>query len=148
MLKVISIIIGVLIVGWFLVSRFSSSTPDVVSRNGLHWHAELSINILGQSQEIPAGLGLAGLPHNPLHTHDRDSVIHLEFEGKVTANDLRLGKFFQIWGKQFNKDCIFEYCTNKGILKMYVNGKENFDFEKYFMQDGDEILIEYAPKLN
>ena len=26
---------------------------------------------------------------------------------------------------------------------MKVNGEENFDFENYFMQDKDEIVIEY-----
>ena len=142
MLKIILIILGIIIVGWFFVSKVSAPGPDIVAKNGLHWHAELSINVLGQPQEIPAGIGLVGLPHNPLHTHDRDSVIHLEFAGKVMASDLRLGKFFQIWGKQFNKDCIFDKCSGEaGQLKMLVNGKENGEFENYVMQDGDKIEI-------
>jgi len=127
---------------WFIFSKLSTPQTDIVARNGLHWHASQSINILGQFQEIPAGIGLAGLPHNPLHTHDRDSVIHMEFEGKVMASDLRLGKFFQIWGKQFNKDCIFDKCSGEeGQLKMLVNGKPNFEFDNYVMQDNDKIEI-------
>ena len=27
---------------------------------------------------------------------------------------------------------------------MYVNGEESFEFGKYFMQDEDDILIEYT----
>ena len=60
-----------------------------------------------------------------------------------TKETVTLGYFFKVWGKTFNKDCIFDYCTDKGTLKMFVNGKENFDFENYFMHDKDEILIEY-----
>ena len=137
-------IIFAVILAWFIFSKLSMPPTDIIAQNGLHWHAELSINILGQPQEIPAGLGLAGLPHNPLHTHDRDSVIHLEFEGKVMADDIRLGRFFQIWGKQFNKDCIFDKCSGEeGTLKMLINGKENSEFDNYIMKDGDKIELRY-----
>jgi len=140
-------IIFAAILGWFIFSKLSTPPTDIIAQNGLHWHSNLSINILGQPQEIPAGLGLAGLPHNPLHTHDRDSVIHMEFAGKVAADDLRLGKFFQVWGKTFNKDCIFDKCSGpEGTLKMLVNGKENSDFENYAMKDEDKIEIIFEQK--
>jgi len=141
MLKVISIIIGVLIVGWFLVSRFSSSTPDVVARNGLHWHPELSIKILGQTQEIPEGVGLTPV-EMPIHTHDEHGIIHLEFSGIVKKDDVRLGEFFKVWGKTFSHDCIFDKCSSSdGQLKMLVNGKENSEFQNYIMRDGDKIEV-------
>lgn len=144
MFKIISIILGVLIVGWFLFSRFSSPDSDIITRNGLHWHSNLTIKILGEAQEIPAGLGLENLPHNPTHTHDRDNVIHMEFAGLVKKDDIKLGKFFQIWGKTFNKDCIFDKCSGQeGQLKMLVNGKENGEFENYAMQNEDKIEITF-----
>ena len=138
------LILGGIILGGGLFLVKISSTPDsgIISKAGLHWHADLKINILGEVKDIPAGIGLEGLPHKPIHTHDRDNVIHLEFSGLVKKDDLRLGRFFEIWGKQFTKDCIFEKCTGpEGKLKMLVNGKENFEFENYTIKDQDKIEI-------
>jgi len=134
---------GVGIFAWRAIdfqSLFSEESA-VLAPNGIHWHAHLSIKILGQEQEIPAGIGL-GVVENPIHTHEPDGVIHMEFSGRVTEDDIRLGKFFKIWGKTFNKDCIFDKCSGpEGQLKMFVNGQENFDFENYVMRDGDRIEI-------
>ena len=144
MLKIILIILGILIVGWFLVSKFSApiSESEIIAKNGLHWHSNLTINILGENQDIPAGIGLEMLPHKPMHTHDRDSVIHMEFAGLVKEEDVKIGKFFQVWEKTFNKDCIFDKCSGEeGQLKTLVNGKENSEFENYMMRDGDKIEI-------
>ena len=139
---VIFIIVFSAIIVWFIISRTSTSESDVISGNGIHWHATLSITILGEIQDIPAGIGLEKLPHNPIHTHDRDNVIHMEFSGRVTEDDLKLSQFFKIWGKKFDQDCIFDKCTGQeGQLKMLLNGEENFEFENYIMRDGDKIEI-------
>lgn len=139
------LIFGIIFVGilvWFFWTKTSIPESDIIAKNGLHWHSNLIINILGENQDIPAGLGLEKLPHKPMHTHDRDSVIHMEFAGLVTKEDIKLGGFFQIWGKQFNKDCIFDKCSGpEGTLKMPVNGKENGEFENYVMKDNDKIEI-------
>lgn len=141
-------IIFLVILGWFFWSEFSAPEGDIVARNGLHWHADLSIDILGEMQDIPAGIGLARLPHNPMHTHDRDSVIHMEFAGLVKKDDLKLSQFFNIWGKTFDRDCIFDKCSGQaGQLKMLVSGKENPDFENYAMKDGDKIAIIFKPEV-
>ena len=141
---VIIIIIFSALGTWFLFSRSSDPGPDsdIIARNGLHWHSNLSINIFGEAQGIPAGLGLEKLPHNPIHTHDRDNIIHMEFSGTVRKNDLLLDRFFEAWGKTFNKDCVLDKCSGAdGRLKMLVNGKENSDFENYMMRDEDKIEI-------
>ena len=129
-----------MLVGWFLVSRFSSD-PEIIARNGIHWHPDLIIKINGQVQEIPENIGM--IPQEmPIHTHTNDGIIHLEFSGLVKKDDTKLGKFFQIWGKTFNKDCIFDKCSGpEGKLRMTVNGKENSDFENYLMRNGDKIEI-------
>ncbi|MBI2626297.1 MAG: cupredoxin domain-containing protein [Candidatus Nealsonbacteria bacterium] len=142
---ILVVIGGIFILGWFLFSKFSAPESDIVARNGLHWHSNLSINILGEAQDVPAGLGLGRLPHNPMHTHDRDNVIHMEFSGTVREDNLLLEKFFEIWGKQFNKDCIFDKCSGPdGNLKMMVNGKENSNFDNYMMRDDDKIEIIFS----
>ena len=146
------IIFGIIIIGitvWFFVSKSSAPESDIISRNGLHWHSNLSIDISGEAQDMPAGIGLERLPHKPLHTHDHNSLIHLGFAGSVREDDIRLGEFFKIWGKQFNKDCIFDKCAGtEGNLKMLVNGRENSEFENYAMQDGDKIEIIFTKVVN
>lgn len=118
----------------------SDSIIDV-PKQPIHWHPHLKIVIDGTEIEIPEGIGLSGT-ESPVHTHDNTGAIHMEFE-RPTAQQIILGYFFKVWGKKFNKDCIFDYCTDKGKLKMSVNGKENKDFENYPMRDGDQIVIEY-----
>lgn len=101
----------------------------------------MTIKIFGEDQEIPAGIGI-GITERNIHTHEKDGIIHMEFPGLVREDDLRLGRFFENWGRQFNKDCIFDKCSGpEGQLKMFVNGQENFEFENYIIQDGDEIEI-------
>lgn len=110
-----------------------SRADQIVSRGGLHWHAQLAIYIKGEKQEIPAGIGI-GAVEQPIHTHDTSGVIHMEFGGLVYKDDLKLGQFFKIWGKQFN---------SMGKVEMFINGEPNQEFENYQMKDGDKIEIRY-----
>lgn len=128
---------------WDIANRKPISAEDVLAKNGLHWHPKLELFIKGEERKIPANIGM-GAVHNPIHTHDADNVIHLEFSGKVLKSDVEIGKFFQVWGKQFNASCILEFCNGEGgTVKMLVNGKENVEFEKYQMKDNDKIEIRY-----
>lgn len=142
-----SIFLFLVVVGGLLFwSHWLNSTPEdasIISHKGLHWHSELAIYINGEKQEIPEGIGLVG-GHSPIHTHDDVPTIHLEFEGVVRAEDTELGKFFEAWGKPFNASRIFEYQNGpEGSVHLFVNGKENTEFEHYQMQDGDKIEIRY-----
>ena len=150
------VIIALVVFGITSLIKNNSTEKIIINENDLnfeipkgtiHWHPHLTIRIDEETIPIPQNIGITSTIHYPMHTHDAGGTIHIEND-RPTKKALVLGYLFEIWGKQFNKDCIFEYCTNKGTLKMYVNGKENFDFEKYFMQDGDEILIEYVSKVN
>ena len=126
------------------MNSLTSNTMIEVPKNPIHWHPHLKIIIDGKDIEIPEGIGL-GSVHDPVHTHDNTGEIHLEFE-RPTAQQMVLGYFFKVWDKKFNKDCIFDYCSDKGVLKMTVNGNENNDFENYPMKDGDQIIISYTSK--
>lgn len=145
------VIAGLLI--WGLYSLISTDTGGrtVVDESKLsfdaptgaiHWHPGLTINIDGKKEIIPANIGISSSAHFPIHTHDTRGTLHME-NNRPTKKTVVLGYFFEVWGKKFSKDCIFDYCTDKGTLRMYVNGKENFEFENYFMQDKDNIIIEY-----
>lgn len=148
--RISKIILAVLIAGggigafgWYIAKQPSIPESDIISRRGIHWHPELSIYTKGQKQEIPANLGI-GANHQPIHTHDTTGVLHVEIQGLVIKGDTKLGRFFKIWGKEFNSNCILNFCNGPdGNVKMLVNSNENFDFENYPMQDKDKIEIRY-----
>jgi hypothetical protein len=138
-----ALIAGVVIVSisLFLAGRPPSSESAIISDEGIHWHTELSITILGQEQVIPGNVGL-GITEQPIHTHDEGNIIHLEFAGSVKEDDIRLGRFFEVWGRQFNQNCIFTNCNgDEGTVKMFVNGEPNFEFENYVMRHEDKVAI-------
>ncbi len=134
------------IVGGGLIGAFSLRQPGLsptVSRQGIHRHIELRISILGQPQSIPANIGLSPR-EQPIHTHEEDNVIHLEFGGLVRQDDIRLGRFFDIWGRTFNRTCILDACNGaQGVVRMFVNGQLNLEFEDYLMQDLDRVEITF-----
>jgi hypothetical protein len=114
---------------------------EIISKQGIHWHVELSITTLGQKQDIPANVGI-GVAEHSIHTHEANNVIHLEFTGLVKKDDIRLGRFFEIWDKKFSQNCIFTKCNGpEGKVKMFVNREPNFQFENYIMRDKNKIQI-------
>lgn len=134
----------------------TAADGDLVSETGIHWHPALTINIKGQKQILPANIGIgmqyAGYPqYDPMmmmtnmHTHDGSGIIHWEvMQGPVKREDVRLANFFAVWGKQFDENCISEYCNGpEGSVRMLVNGKENTEFENYPIRDADKIEIRY-----
>ncbi len=80
-----------------------------------------------------------------MHTHDTSGMLHWEvMQGPVKKEEVRLSTFFAVWGKKFDKDCIFEFCNGtEGKVKMFVNGKENTEFQNYLVNDKDKIEIRY-----
>ncbi len=117
-----------------------------ISKTAIHRHAHLLIRINGVQYPVVPNIGLDGSNVHPshLHTHSDDGVIHMEMEGPVKARDIWLGQFFKVWDTRFSDKCILDAC-NEGSrrVKLLVNGRENGDFERYVMQDGDNIEIIY-----
>ncbi len=132
-------------IGWLIVTTVRSpDAPELVSRRGIHWHLELSITIKGQAVEIPANIGVGGAAHQDMHTHRVNDQIHVEMNRAVRQDDIRLGKFFEIWGKQFSSRCVVDTCGDtEGAVKMTVNGQPSTEFENYPIQDKDRIEITY-----
>ena len=139
--RVMKITLIVIIIGgsigalvWYLATRPPIPEGEILARSGLHWHPELTIFVKGAKQEIPANLGI-GAVHNPMHTHDSSGVIHLEFQGVVRKDNLKIGRFFEVWGKDFME--------LGATVKMTVNGEENTELQNYIMKDGDKIELRY-----
>ncbi len=151
---IFTVIIGLII--WGMTSLIGGVSERTVidesnlnfeaPKGAIHWHPRLSIKINGERVTIPANIGI-GSAHMPIHTHETDGILHME-NNRPTKKAVTFGYFFEIWGKKLSKDCIFEYCKDKGELKMYVNGEEKNEFENYFMKDKDDIVIEYTSRGN
>lgn len=132
----IVIAFALVIFGGFGLSKYlQASDPNSVSKTAIHWHPQLEIYVKGEKQPFPPGVGLSGSSMAPMHTHDPDGSIHVEMGGPVKDSSVRLGRFFEIWGKDFNS-----FGTN---VKMTVNGKENTELQNYQMKDGDKIELRY-----
>ena len=125
---------GIVALVLYLASRPPVAEEEVISRNGLHWHSQLEIVVNGQKQGIPANIGI-GAVHQPIHTHDTSGEVQLEFQGVVRREDVKLGRFFQVWGKGFR-----EFGSS---VSMTVNGKTNTELESYHMKNGDKIELRY-----
>ncbi len=128
-------------IGWYIATRPPIIESDIISRETIHWHPELSIYIKGQIQEIPGNAGTASI----MHTHDATGMIHVHPKNKlVLKDDITLGNFFKLWGKKFSSTCIFDNCnSSEGKVNMTVNGEENTEFENYVMRDKDKIEVRY-----
>ena len=146
------IIIILAFAAFFVFKKPSSNEISNMPKQPIHWHPKLKIILKGEEQFIPPNIGISignnidnqisGMRMSPTHTHESDGTIHLENNRPWQKPEtLTLGYFFKVWGRNFNSSCIFEYCN--GSLTMTVNGKPNYEFERYFMQDKDEIVIEY-----
>ena len=118
------------LIGLAWVSIKPNESDVVVSPNGLHWHATLVLHEGGQEVAIPNNLGI-GTVHQPIHTHE-DGLVHMEFEGRVTEEDLMLGNFFSTWGKTLNAS-----------TTVAVNGIYRPEGGHYVMRDGDKIEVSY-----
>lgn len=146
-MKHIGIIIGIVVIlligsAWF-ANTTSLSEGGLISSNGIHWHPHLEVYINGEKQDIPSNIGLLGM-HSPMHTHEDDGIVHLEYENSVFEDDIRLGKFFELWGKEFNREQIFNHHNGEGgEVHMFVNGEPNTQFEDYIMRHEDMIEIRY-----
>lgn len=159
-LTVLLVILGISYGIYSLVSATYTTRAVATSvdlpNNPIHWHPNLEITIKDEKTTIPANIGIGASysksPHydpmmrmTNIHTHDSSGKLHWEvMMGAPKLEDMYLGNFFQVWGKTFNSECIFEYCNGpEGGLKMFVNGKQNYEFEKYIVRDGDKIQIVY-----
>lgn len=152
MIYSIIIILSIGFIFWFISSVDKSlefKNPNVklsdVPSGKIHWHPKLIIKFDGVKQTIPDHIGLNR--HSPTHTHDEgDGTIHVEnLNPKSDPETMSLGYFFNLWRQPFNKTCILDKCINVdgGEIKMFVNEKENFEFENYVFKGDDKILIEY-----
>jgi hypothetical protein len=109
-----------------------------------HIHPHLTIIINGQTQTIPAGIGIGPTGDLPIHTHTSDGTLHVESTQQLP---FRLGDFFAIWGEPFNRRDILGYRANRRErITMTVDGRPSRQFGNVMLQDGLDIVIRYGRK--
>ncbi len=142
----LAILFIIVVLGLIWWGRTASTAEDIIIRTGLHWHAKLDIYINGDLSVIPANVGIPpGVTHpHQMHTHQPDNIIHMEFEGVVRKDQLKLKHFFEIWGKDFSRDTILSNKTGASkTIVMKVNGATSTQFEEYELRDLDKVEIIY-----
>lgn len=108
----------------------------------LHIHPYLEIWVLGKNQSIPADIGISAQGQRIIHTHDDTGKIHVESPWNTR---FYLKDFFYVWGKRFDRQCVFDYCADKDhTLKVYVNGTESQLYGDLPLEDGETIKIVYS----
>jgi len=138
---------------FFIGFRNSFKTPeqaitDINLRDhqslALHIHPTLEIEIFGEKQSIPAGIGITENGMRVIHTHDERGILHVESPFPYT---FQLKDFFTIWGKKLTDECIFEYCQDaENELKFYKNGIESELGTEMELYDKDLVRIVYRKK--
>ena len=117
-----------------IISAFPNET------NAAGWRARIVIVIFEESYPIPGDVGI-------INNETEAKVFTISTDGiisKGVSEDVTLKDFFDVWDKTFNSTCILDYYnTNTSSMVMYVNGKENTDYELYAIKNNDVIIIDY-----
>ena len=107
--------------------------------NNINWKAQIVILIFGEVYPIPANIGVNNETKAKVYTLSTDGIIY-----KSTNEDVTLKDFFEVWGQTFNSTCILDYCNNENnSVVLFVNGKENSEYELYKINNNDFIIIDY-----
>lgn len=122
---------------------FTGADNEIISQEPIHYHPELTVLVKGEKQEIPANVGIGPqyresrfydtmMNMTDIHTHDASGVLHWEvMHAPVRRGHLRLGNFFEIWGRSFDFS----------KAKMFINSEPNNELLNYLIKDGDKIGI-------
>lgn len=96
-----------------------------------HIHAQLTVSINGEPQNIPANVGVNANCMAEVHTHDASGKIHVETTD--TTIDQTLADFFAVWDKPLERD---------GYSRtLLVNGEVHEG--TYVFSDGDVLELRY-----
>lgn len=106
-----------------------------------HVHAHLDVFVDGDSQPVPARIGIDSRRRviSPLHTHEGNGIIHIE---SGTETVFTLGQFFVQWGVRLDRNCVGSYCIPATPFRLYVNGAERpGDLRSAQLGSHDELAL-------
>lgn len=137
----ILIVVGIIAGFGYLVYVAVASSPGIGPLNSAHEHADWAIYINGE----PARLNSSRyqLKSEYVHMEGGTDTIHMH------ATNVRIGYFIDTIGMKLTSTSLtvdgVTY-SNEGDkrVRMFVNGEENFEYEKYVLKSQDKILIVYG----
>jgi hypothetical protein len=128
---------------------FTTIYANYFSASGgpVHWHADYEVWVCGERMQMQESEGLENKVGTPVFHHHNDNRIHVE--GIVMRmEDIALGRFFEIIGGHLDNESLKivllddsvkearngDLCNGTpGRLRMFVDGKENFDFDRFIL---------------
>lgn len=137
----------------FLESRqmlHGGGLPEYDPNTNFHIHYQLDILVNGDQVVIPKAVGNnVGADSGKIHTHDFSGLIHVHPGPRPTFVEVE--EFFEMWRNDTalgNANALFSSTNVMGnvadaghVVRFYVNGELNTDFENYQIHDNDKILI-------
>lgn len=96
------------------------------------FQVDLAINVGGQPQAVPAGIGVSSSCASELHTSQSGVIsVQAQDDRQYTLND-----FFTVWGQSF-------YLPGYSVA-MTVNGKPSTQMENLVLKSGQQIVLTYS----
>ncbi len=149
-MKTIHYILAVAVIAVVAVSAYLLATREI------HEHADFSVFINGQQINFSADKYM----HHESTEEERNETHGIENEDKAHMHDLvgwiahkhaadaTWELFFRNINITFNSTCFVfdsqDYCNNETHkVRMFINGKENFEFGDAKINDLDRVLISY-----
>lgn len=157
--NIFNVIIAILaiIAASYLLQIFSYYNQSLIAGDNGHlmtpmgqmYHVHADFKVFLSGKELNFNMQKFDVANPFIHMHlnnpDGDKIIHIEGMSNAT-----LSIFFESMGMKFNSTCFIPddgttFC-NEGDkrVRMFVNSKENFNFDLYLPQDTDRILITYG----
>lgn len=111
----------------------------------VHYHFFLKITHMGKPYTLPDNIGISedGCMQ-PLDTHDgSQGKVHIHYHEPYPFT---VGDFFTVWGVIFNKDQFGStIASERRKITMKVNGKPNYEYDKYVVRNDDLVEIFITP---
>ena len=131
---IISIIVLLILIGGYYLIIKPINDFKLFYSVFYHWHANFEVSVCGKPVDVKCKGTMCG-PMN-LHHHN-DNIIHMEGNSLAKKEDIAIGKFFEGIGVTFSETQLMgknngDLCDDKqGSVKLYINGKENYEFRNY-----------------
>jgi len=146
------IILIIILIGLFIWGRFKQKenitvfddTDIACLENGHqslaeHIHPILKITVDGETEIIPANIGIKPDCMSELHTHDTTGTIHAESFLRGRIENFNLSHFFAVWGEGYQREGFSLEIKQDGVIK---NSIEEVDFK-----DGSLIELIYTSNI-
>jgi hypothetical protein len=117
---------------------------DELEQTAFHIHAHLAIRVRGESQTVPAGIGIHETCLYWVHTHRDSGIIHVEAPADAQVT---VGTFFDIWGQPLTAGQVAGWTAGSGeSVYAFVDGQRfTGDPRTVRLEDLENIELQVGP---